>query len=100
MFGVVFVDVLHAKIVDNEGDAYGAPDTTPISWCDCALPVSCFVKAFGEEFLHNDAGLWEAVHPASHFAENIAFCVHFVSESVFLNDVLWEELKIVILKYL
>ncbi len=53
---------------------------TPVLWCDSALLVSCFVNAFGEEFLRNDAGLWEAVHSALHFAENIAVPVHFVME--------------------
>jgi hypothetical protein len=90
---LVFVDVLHPKIVNNKGEADVAPVMTPVSWCDCALLVSCFVKAFGEKFLHNDAGLWEAVHSALHFAENFAFCVHFVMESVFMDDVLWEEFK-------
>ncbi len=94
MFDIVFVDVLHAKIVDDEGEADRVPVMTPVSWCDCALTVvSCFVEAFGEEFLRNDAGLWEAIHPASHFAENIAICVHFVAESVFMDDVLWKEIK-------
>ncbi len=57
MSEVIFVDVLHAKIVDDKGEAGGAPVMTPVSWCDLAMLVSCFVKAFGEEFLSNDAGL-------------------------------------------
>ncbi len=94
MFNLVFVDVLHAKIVDNKGEAVGVPVMMPVSWCDCALLVSCFGKVFGEEFLRNDAGLWEAVvHPTLHFAANIAFCVRFVAESIFIDDVLWEEFK-------
>ncbi len=68
MADVVFVDVLHAKNFDNEGEADGASIMPPVSWCDGALLVTCFVKAFGEEVLCNDAGLWEAVHSPSHFA--------------------------------
>jgi hypothetical protein len=66
---------------------------TPVSWCESALAVSCFVKAFGEEFLHNDAGLWEAVHSMSIFTKNIAIRIHFVTECIFIDDVLWEEFK-------
>jgi hypothetical protein len=64
MFDIVLVDVLHTKIVGNKGEADGAPVMTPVSWCDLALLVSCFVKASGEELLSDNAGLWEAVHPA------------------------------------
>ena len=28
-----------------------------------------------------------------HFAEDIAICVHFVTESVFFDDVRWEQLQ-------
>ncbi len=90
---IVFADVLHAKIVDNKGEADGAPIVLPVSWCDSALVVSCFVKAFSEEVLRNDAGLWEAVHSTSHFTENIAIRIHFIMECVFVNDVLWEEFE-------
>jgi hypothetical protein len=93
MVDVVFVDVLHAKIVDNEGETDGAPVVLPVSWCDSALAVSYFVKAFGEDVLRNDASLWEAIHSMSHFAENIAIRVHFVMECTFIDDVLWEEFK-------
>jgi hypothetical protein len=86
-------DVLHAKIVFDKGEADGAPVMMPVFWCDCALPVSCFVKAFGEEFVCNDAGLWEAVHTALHFAENITVHIHFVMECVFIDGVLCKEFK-------
>ncbi len=65
----------------------------PVSWCDSALAVSCFLKTFGEEVLRNDAGLWEAVHSMLHFAENIAIRIHFVTEGIFVDDVLWEEFR-------
>jgi hypothetical protein len=68
MVDVVFVDVLHAKIVDNKGEAHGVPVMMPVSWCDSALAVSCFVKAFDEEFLHNYASLWEAIHSLLYLA--------------------------------
>ncbi len=90
---IVFVDVLHAKIVDDEGEAYWAPVMLPVSWCDSALPVACFVEALGKKFLCNDAGLWEVVHSTLHFTENIAVRVHFVTECVFIKDVLWEEFE-------
>jgi hypothetical protein len=93
MVDVVFVDVLHAKIVNDEGETDGAPVVPPVSWCDSALAVSCFVKAFGEEVLRNDASLWEAIHSTSHFAENIAIRISFVKECVFIDDVLWEEFE-------
>jgi hypothetical protein len=93
MVDVIFVDVLHAKIVNDNGETEGVPVMMPVSWCDSALAVSCFVKAFGEEFLCNYAGLWEAVHSMLHFTENIAIHVHFVMECLFVNDVLWEEFE-------
>jgi hypothetical protein len=51
------------------------------------------VKAFGEEVLCNDAGLWEAVHSMLHLAENIAIRIHFVMECIFDDDVLWEKFE-------
>jgi hypothetical protein len=80
MVDIVFVDVLHTKIINNKGETDGVLVMMPVSWCDSALAVSCFVKAFGEEFLPNDASLWEAVHSTLHFAENIAFRIHFVTD--------------------
>ncbi len=91
MVDVGLVDVLHAKIVNNQGEADWAPFVAPVSRGYFALLVACFVELFGEEVLGNDAGLWEAVHSLSYFAENVAICIHFVTEFVFLNDILWEE---------
>jgi hypothetical protein len=71
MSDVFLVDVLHSKVVDNEGEADWAPIVTPISWCDLALPVPCLVEALGEEVLSNNAGLREAIHPA---LARIALC--------------------------
>ncbi len=83
MVGVVIFDLLYAKFIDDEGEIDGAPVMPPVSWCDSALAVSCFVMAFGEEVLHNDAGLQEAVHSTLHFIENIAILIRFVTECVF-----------------
>ncbi len=93
MFDVFLVDVLHSKVVDNEGEADWAPIVMPIFWCDLALLVPCLVEALGEEVLSNNAGLREAVHPALHFAENVAVCVRFVMESVFIDDVLGQQFQ-------
>ncbi len=91
MLHIVLVGVLHAKFIDNKGEADWAPVMAPVSRCDFALAVTCLVKVFGQEFLSNDSGLWEAVHPARYFTEDIAFCVYFVMESLFVYDVLWEK---------
>jgi hypothetical protein len=88
MFDVFLVIVLHSKNVDNEGEADWAPIVTPISWCDLALLVPCLVEALSEEVLSNNDGLRDAVHPVSHFAENVAVWVCFVTESIFIDDVL------------
>ncbi len=90
---VFLVDVLHSKVVDNKGEADWVPIVTPISWCDLALLVPCLVKALGEEVLSNNSSLREAIHPMSHFAENIAVCVRFVTESIFIDDVLGEQFQ-------
>jgi hypothetical protein len=84
MFDVFLVDVLHSKVVDNECDADCVPIVTPISWCNFALLVPYLVEVLGEEVLSNNAGLREAVHPTLHFAENVAVCIRFVTESVFI----------------
>ncbi len=57
MFDVFLVDVLHSKVVDDEGEADWVPIVTPISWCDLVLLVPCLVEALGEEVLSNNAGL-------------------------------------------
>jgi hypothetical protein len=78
MFNLVLVGVLYSKVVDNKGEADLAPIVMPVSRCDLALPVPCLVEALGEEVLSKNAGFREAVHPALHFTENVAICVHFV----------------------
>jgi hypothetical protein len=93
MFDISLVDVLHSKVVDNEGEADWAPIVMPISWCHIVLSVPCLVEALGEEVLSNNAGLREAVHPTSHFAENIAIYICFVTESIFIDDVLGERFQ-------
>ncbi len=93
MFDIFLVDVLHSKVVNNKGEADWAPIVTPISWCDLALLVPCLVEALGEEVLNNNAGLREAIHPALHFAENLAICIRFVTESIFIDDVLGEQFQ-------
>jgi hypothetical protein len=93
MFDIFLVDVLHSKVVDNKGEADWVPVMTPISWCDLALPVPCLVEALGEEVLSNNSGLREAVHPASHFAEDVAICICFVMESILIDDVLREQFQ-------
>ncbi len=37
--------------------------------------------------------MWKAIHPATHFTEDIAFCIRFVMETIFINNVLWEEFE-------
>ena len=71
MLDIIFVDVLHTKIVNSKGKADRAPGVTPISWGDFALSVPCFAERFGEEVLCNYSGLWEAIHPASYFTEKL-----------------------------
>jgi hypothetical protein len=93
MFDVFLVDVLHSKVIDNEGEANWVPIVMPISWCDLALLVPFLVEGLGEEVLSNNAGLREAIHPASHFTENVAICVRFVTKSVFIDDVLREQFQ-------
>ncbi len=89
---VGLVDVFHAKIiVYNQSETDWTPFVAPVSWCYCTLAVSCLAEAFGEEFLRDDSGLREAVHSLSYFTENIAICIHFVTESVVLDDILWEK---------
>ena len=65
----------------------------PISRCYFALLVACFVELFGEEVLSNDVGLREVVHSLLYFAENSVICIHFVIESIFLDNILWEEFQ-------
>jgi hypothetical protein len=93
MFDVVLVGVLYSKVVNNKGEADWVPIVMPVSWCDLALPVPCIVEALGEEVLGKNAGLREAVHPALHFTESVAICVHFVTESIFINDVWGEQFQ-------
>ncbi len=91
MVDVGLVDVLHAKIVNNQGDTDWAPVVALVSRGYFALSVACFVESFGEEVLGNNAGLREAIHSTLYFAENAAICIQFVTEFVFLDDILWEE---------
>jgi hypothetical protein len=88
---VGFVDVLHSEIVDDQSETDWTPFVVPESRCYCTLAVSCLVESFGEELLRDDSGLREAIHSSSYFTENVAICVHFITESVFLNDILWEK---------
>ncbi len=69
MVDVVLVDVLHAKVVNDEGKADGAPGVGPISWGELALAVPSDVETFFKEFLGDYAGLRKAVHASSDFAK-------------------------------
>ena len=40
MFHVLFVDVLHSKVIDDESEADGAPIVAPVAWCNGALAIS------------------------------------------------------------
>jgi hypothetical protein len=60
------VDVLQAKIINNQGEADWEPFVAPVSRGYFALLLACFVESFGEEILGNDAGLREAVHSLSY----------------------------------
>ncbi len=42
MFGICFVDVLDAKIVNSKGKTDRSPFVSPESWGDCSLRVACF----------------------------------------------------------
>ncbi len=93
MLNVVLVNVLHAKVIDDECETDGAPVVLPVPWHDLALSIPSFVESLSEEVLSYDASLWEAVHSALHFAEDIAICIHLVTESVFVNDIRREQLQ-------
>jgi hypothetical protein len=88
---VSFVDVFLSKIVDDQRETDWPPFVAPVSRCYCTLAVSCLVESFGEELLRDDSGLREAVHSSSYFTENVAICVHFITESIFLDDILWKK---------
>jgi hypothetical protein len=93
MLDVGFVNVLHPKVVDNECETDGAPVVSIVPWHDLALSIPSFVELLNEEVLRYNAGLWEGVHSASHFTEDIAICIHLVVESVFVNDIRQEQLQ-------
>jgi hypothetical protein len=93
MLDVVLVNILHAKVVDDKCETDGVPVVSPVPLRDLALLIPSFVELLSEEVLCYDAGLWEAVHSALHFAEDIAICVHLVTESVFVNDIWREQLQ-------
>jgi hypothetical protein len=93
MLDVVLVNILHAKVVNNESETDGVPVVLRVPWHDLALLIPSFVELLSEEVLCYDAGLWEAIHSALHFAENIAICIHLVAESVFANDIRREQLQ-------
>jgi hypothetical protein len=93
MLDVVLVDVLHAEVIDDECETDGAPVVLPVPWRDLALLIPGFVELLGEEVLCYYAGLGEAVHPASHFAEDIAICIYLIAESIFVNDFRREQLQ-------
>ncbi len=93
MLDVVLVNVLHSEVIDDECETDGAPVMSPVPWHDLALSIPSFVELLSEEVLCYDAGLWEAVHFALHFAEDIAICIHLVVESVFINDIRREQLQ-------
>jgi hypothetical protein len=88
---VDFVDLFHSEIVDDQSETDWTPFVVPVSQCDRTLAVSCLVESlFGEELLCDDSGLREAIHSLSYFTENVAICIHFIMESILLDDILCE----------
>ncbi len=57
MLDVVLVNVLHAKVVDDECKTDGAPVVSPVPWHDLALLIPSFVELLSKEVLCYDAGL-------------------------------------------
>ncbi len=46
MFGICFVNVLDAKIVNAKGETDRSTFVSPESWGDCTLRVACFEESF------------------------------------------------------
>lgn len=47
MLSMAFVHVLNAKVIHIEDKHDGPPAVLPEAWCDSALVIAMFTKAFG-----------------------------------------------------
>jgi hypothetical protein len=65
--GIVFADVLDAKVVDNEAEGDVAARVTPEAGGSRRGGVAVFGKVGGETNVGNEAGLFEVVHALAKF---------------------------------
>jgi hypothetical protein len=56
VFYTVLLNILHPKVINNQGVVDQAAIVLPISWHHSALAVSCFAEVFGDAFLCNESG--------------------------------------------
>ena len=85
-------DIFDAEVVHDEAETDGAPAVLPVTRSDLALGIPCFVESLGEEVLGNDTCLGKTVHATPYFAKNVAICIDFVSEAIFFDDILGEQI--------
>ena len=81
-----FSNIFYSEVIDHECELYWSCLVTPESWDEFALMISVFVESFFEEFVCEEACLWESVHAFDHLKVDETFRCDFFSEFVFLYD--------------
>ena len=71
-----FADILHAEIVDDEGELNWSPFVLPKAWEQLALVVTAFVETLLKQFVGQQAGLWDAIYASICFDVNHAVGRH------------------------
>jgi hypothetical protein len=74
-----------AKIVDDKAEGDVTPHVMPQTWHVLTLIVASDGKAFFEEFVCKDAGLWEPIHTLANFDIYPSIGVNNFIEIVFVN---------------
>jgi hypothetical protein len=94
MFHVSRAGYFDAKVVGNKAEGDVTPHVTPQSRRVLTLIVASDGKAFLEEFVCKDAGLWEPIHSLSNFDKYPSVGVDNVSEIVFVDDFLGKDVQL------
>lgn len=85
MFTIRAVDILNAKVVNNQREGDGTSLVFEETGCVFRLVVARGREMFDEPIVGNFAGLWEAIHAFTNLDVNVAI-VDFVREVVLVHD--------------
>jgi hypothetical protein len=93
MFYVGHAGPLDAKVVNDRAKSDVTPHVRPKSRCVLTLMIASDGNAFLEEFVCEDASLWEPMHTLENFDIYPSIGINTLGEIVFVNYFLGNDIQ-------